>query len=74
MASYLVEVADHVEPERALSALNRLAEMMAMGPMLVTPLPAGFPEAAMPNLAFRVRYEIDKMMGTVPEAASAEAP
>lgn len=67
MATYVVEVADHVDPERALSALNRFAQTLAMsGRTLVAPLPDNFPDGGEVELAFRIRYEIDKMTGEVP--------
>jgi len=68
VALYWVAVDDSVETERATSALNRFAETLAMGPVLVTLLPVGFPDTETPNLAFHIRYLIDQIMAIQPVA------
>lgn len=72
MAFYSVEVADHVEPEQALTKLRRFAQQLGQGEALLVPLPAGFPPEAVPGLAFHVRHIMEQIIkgdvpGEVPE-------
>lgn len=57
-----VEIPDSVDPSRALQGLTRLAQTMAMGEVLVIPLPAGFPMGEVPTLGFRVREIVEGMV------------
>lgn len=74
MASYLVEVADHVDPQQAVTKLNRFAQQLAEGEALFVPLPAGFPMEAVPGLAFQIRYWMEQVLNPGPPPEQGEVP
>jgi hypothetical protein len=55
MAEYTVTVPDGERtPEQVQVALDTFAHAMSMGEALVTPIPSGFPQQCMPEVALRI--------------------
>jgi hypothetical protein len=54
MAEYIVSVADEVQ--NAEAKLGMFARQLEAGEALLTPIPRGFPMAAMPEVAARVAH------------------